>query len=278
MFALAAVLTVLAGAGWYFARESAGHRIPPPAPAEPLRLRRAPHDSLIGAAERVDAYARSEFVPTPPAQGDWVHVWTEQWARDGDGGISPRQIQLLRAPDGSGHEYTWILPAVPAEDFRLAMVGSTRFRLATMQRTDYGPGQITSHVDNPSNDPVRLLNQLHDIEPSSNGAPGVLRAISSLWLYSCPGTGVRAAILRLLAGIEGLTINDHAIDDIGRPGYAITAATESSTDTMFVDPNTGMFMQLRQTYTVAGQRPAVHQYLIYKSCGYSSDTEPAVIA
>jgi hypothetical protein len=228
-------------------------------------LRHSPEPTLTAAAAGIGA------ITAPPRQA-YSYVEAERWVHSSDG-MMPLREKRWRAADGSGREHIAALPAVPQDAFRWSMIGATDFSHATVTDISHGAGSLAPALAEPSTDPGVLRQQLHTIEPATSGPAGVLRAVAALFYAECPPVGIRAAAVQVLASIEGLSINDLAIDTLDRPGIAVTVSTPSSTDTLIISPRDGTVLSWRRTYTYHGSKTAIAEHTVFLACGWTPDTQ-----
>ncbi|CAL9489822.1 hypothetical protein SUDANB121_03229 [Nocardiopsis dassonvillei] len=256
LIAAAAVLTAAAVAvPTVFQAGRPAHADPPPAP---LDVSAAEH---AGGRVRLLELAGAAEAAEPPARGgDVAYVRTSEWtftyAQDADDGrsgwgILPEDRSVWRTPDESGVELT--VPGAP--EHLGGDAGPLGFLFGDgTERFTWGGGEggdgmfFTWDPDSLATDPEALERQLLDGAGHDAGTPeaSLFHALEKLYAEAPVDPRVQAAVLRVLAGHEGVLYAGHAEDRYGRGGELFlvedTASQEGTTleRRIMFDADTGM--------------------------------------
>jgi hypothetical protein len=153
------------------------------------------------------------------------------------------------------------------------LVDHTAPNYGTPESQTWGPGgppadmgfPFESDLSGLSTDPATLLQQLLDRssengaspEPDVTIAPGVSPETSRLWrsiqnmLEQGAATApLRAALFEVASGLDGITVDDNAVDPLGRPATTLSAPLADyycsggpgGTDIMWFDPQTHLLL------------------------------------
>lgn len=146
--------------------------------------------------------------------------------------------------------------------------GSGQLRLRAGDHKTFGPGQPlsdTGPIDYLSTDAAVLREQIiqrmapdgASPEPADQFTPGpgqsdhvtagVIRSIDSLLSYENALPDLRAALFRVAAGLDGVQVNQDAVDPVGRPAIELTVTTEEALHTWWFDPQTQQLLARRWT-------------------------------
>jgi hypothetical protein len=172
----------------------------------------------------------------------------ETWwrATDGTGQARVRRLperpDLTRMPSSEEHR---TLTAAPASIDRYRESG----RLA-MTFTEPIPA-----------DQAALTARLFEHQPAETGPQALLWAVCDLTGHHYLNQEVRASILRILAGLQGLTDMGVAEDIAGRLGWWLRLDTPGNRDIISVDPSTGRLLACSQN--LATTPPALFSYTLY---------------
>ena len=116
-------------------------------------------------------------------------------------------------------------------------------------RAVHPAGHMGSPIAGPlATDPAGLARQLEfDLMP--DGPADTLTAVDMLYSTHHPTRPVRAAVLRVLAGVPGLAYHPVAGDRLGRRGIAISLDRRNVRYSLIIDPSTGDLLAAEQRLT-----------------------------
>ncbi|MDG4790171.1 hypothetical protein O7626_30340 [Micromonospora sp. WMMD1102] len=111
----------------------------------------------------------------------------------------------------------------------------------------YGPDDLgsTALPSPPSTNPNTLTKQL-TARPIIEGPAGILLAIDHLLTVYPTPRPVRAAVLRVLAGVTGLRYHERVADRLGRPGIAVSLDRDNLRYSLIFDPTSGQLLASEQ--------------------------------
>ena len=208
-------------------------RTPEPAlstrPAPPAGAPKTAHDVLHELAGRV--CLTTEPSVTEPSS---FYIRRVMWSVETTGGDGGRTIEDQR---------TWWNPADRSGRRETSRRGSDVLPTPYVER--FGPGQFTpSFSGEPSTDQDVLTQQLTENHPARVGPARVLRGAVELnddYVLSAAQT---CALLQALADAPGLTYQDHVLDQLGRPGIAVSAddMPKVARDMLIIDSETGQVL------------------------------------
>lgn len=225
---------------------------PPPAPLD------VPASERTGGREHLLDLARAAAAAEPPARdGDVAYVRTSEWtftySQDVDSGrvgwgILPEERSVWRTPDESGVELS-----VPREPEH---VGGDEGPLGFLfgdgtERFEWGDGEggdgmfFTWEPDTLATDPEELEEQLVDGAGFDAGTPEatLFYALQSLYTEAPVDPRVQSAVLRVLAGHEGVLYAGPSEDRYGREGELFLVEEEGEETLerrIMFDADTGM--------------------------------------
>jgi len=190
---------------------------------------------------------------TDSHHGSVTYVETEQWARRDGSEIVGFHHRRWREVDGSGRAIVRRVPAQPARGFNLHQIGRTDFGAAEAQIITYRAGQLTPYLHAEASDgPAVLATQLGvgaaappgmaPCPPPCQPRPTTLVALDTvvgLHQDDYLNRDQRAALLRVIAVLPGLTYGGPATDRAGRPGIAVWAEEGGVRITLIVNRTTG---------------------------------------
>ncbi|MFL5799372.1 MAG: hypothetical protein ACJ77A_15745 [Actinomycetota bacterium] len=220
---------------------------------------------------------------------------------DGNGTSGPATSVAAVGPNlvaGPGQFYYWSLSYVMKDghaDFEEWFAPDGSGRVKTSTTTDsfgvppdsrWGPGKApfgNEDLSGLSTDPAQLLAQLQgrsspggaspqpDVTPGPGQASdtgGLVRAITDLLGYAGPNVTpqLRAALYEVFRGLPTAEDLGHVTDPAGRPALAARITTEHTTQTLYVDPATHLFMD-ESWNSSDGGAPAPVTHLIVQSGG-----------
>ncbi|MFC5643018.1 hypothetical protein ACFPZF_16835 [Kitasatospora cinereorecta] len=205
---VAAVLVSGAVYAWPGGTPAARAATPPPL------IYHLPANSSADPATELEAIARRvETLPTDGGGGSTHLRWREWalWTRTDSGGTSSKVVP---------------------EEFDLLRTSTT----ATLKRflVDQGPGSatqqpaVTTLQDKTPASPDGLRTWLQATTPGVTGPAGAAEAVHDLVTQRVLTPEQRAALLRLLAALPGLTTSGDVIDRAGRAGLAFSADSAAS--------------------------------------------------
>jgi len=248
--AFAGVLVLLAGSVAFLADgshggndSSVGQPVPKPTGPSPATIRAVPQETLAQLAARLLAS------PPPEAQGRYIYISTEIWSTQGDGMSRQRDESWYDPTTRRSYGATRQLPTLAMDGFRPDMLGRTDFSAG-----EFSDSQFTlppSSVRPPlSDDPATLLRQANeDTQANGISASGAVDFVAGIFSDTYPSVRLRAAALTMLATIDGLDINEHAIDPLGRPGISITGTNSDGVRvTLIINPADGMALMSNMTF------------------------------
>ncbi len=212
-----------------------------------------------------------------PASGRYVHTRQQIWSAldtpEIKGGVT-QEVQRWRAPDRSAHELRVTLPAPPAA----VPTGAPVIR-------DFAAGTYPLEFERPSSMPEILAGQLTPAGVRLPGPEHYLRAISTMYKSHCLDSAQRAAVIRVLADVDGLAFHPGIVDRAGRPGVGVSVAGRRAgapgqlQDLLVFNPTTGDLLSHEQVMQVSAavsgvRKPVVVSYVLYLACDYT-DQRPS---
>jgi hypothetical protein len=265
------------------------HVIPLPEPAyaaTPALLAAA--DGGGSAAQRLTAIAaRAGAAPAPPRPGQDEHLVVRSWSLwtriDGTqvrSAVVPDRTEIWRRPDNSGlvrtsHE----APQFPPGSSRLSwfLHGATGWS-ADPTTDRYPAGRFPAMWSGPP--PATGIDAWLAVgHPRQNGPAETLVAVTDLARERVLTPPVRAAVLRTVAALPGLTYDGTVTDRAGRPGQAYSVESDytglPTRYTLIVDAGTGVLLGFEQTLTTTAgklgvQVPCVIGYDTFAVAGFGT--------
>nr|WP_144298838.1 hypothetical protein [Streptomyces sp. TLI_235] len=253
--AAVALAAVVSGAvvAWPGGTPAAVAATPPP-----LAYHLAADEGRLGAAAELEKIAsRAEALPDGPG-GERSHLRWRQWAlwtRTDSGGsfskVVPEEFDLVRSPGGATLK-RFLLDGGPGS-------ATEQTAEATMR------GAVPETADG-------LRAWLRIRTPGIDEPLGAAQAVHDLVTQRVLTPRQRAAVLRLLAGLPGMTVTGEVIDRAGRPGIAFSADSAAgglpTRYTFIVDPQSGQLLGQEQTLTKSAGKlnvpvPSVIEYDAY---------------
>jgi hypothetical protein len=203
--------------------------------------------------------------------------------------LVPEVESTWAAPDGSGeirHEYK--APIWPSEVDRKRWedAGSPELQHGT-RTTHVKAADLRSSIAGLSTDPATLRDQLERRVPAGlKDADGhVFETIHELLWEPLATPELRGSLLRVAAGLRGVTLVGAVTDQLGRPGEAIGMTTtfggsRTRVDLIF-DAATGQLLQSQEVLLdradfIHGPRPVQLSFTIYAGGGAVAEVGDAV--
>jgi hypothetical protein len=242
---------------------------------------------VTASQELLKVAASAGRQPDTTGTGRYQYVKTQGWYlntavsdKAARSAVVPETRQLWTAPDGSGRLITQPgKPYFPSARSRRAWEenGGPAAVPAPSDET-LGPGgsHLMWQPDSLSGDPVRLREQLDVGHPAELGPAETLVAVGDLYLEQSVQPAVRAAILRIIAGLPGLRYDGTTTDRAGRSGIGVSIDSDlSGLPTRYVmifDPLTGQLLDSEEILTTTAGKldvpiPSVVAYTVYLSSG-----------
>lgn len=258
----AAVLALVAVVAFAFSDAGA-----PRAAAAPVPLR--PHAGaaplpLDALAERAEAAARAAGEDAGPRRGSHLQAWNLSMETGPDAAppvtVPEERITRWRA-DGSGSELVVATdpqhpgrPVIDDSDGRWRTVNDGKVLHRRTYPADPGHRGALRRSAPPS-DPAALRTQLSSLYGGADrSTPHLLLALSALLQQWTPGPRETTAIVRLLAGTEGLRPVGEVTDRLGRHGQAYVfdgpdGGMNATRQMVVLDPRTGRVLGMEVTFT-----------------------------
>lgn len=198
--------------------------------------------------------------PADATTGSYFHAVIEHWSRADDQIIGFLDASWRSENDGLTHIQQQRTPAHAARNFDMSRIGVPgTFNPYPATASTYGASEGYSfrerHGEPPSTNPERLTRQID----SDNGGPPVtspcpptcgrtiephvfLDAVISLHRETYLDRDVRAAVLRSVAVLPGLTYLGPVDDRAGRPGIGVALTHQGVRVTLLFDQKTGVLL------------------------------------
>jgi len=209
---------------------------------------------------------RGESSATQAAQGDRVGPPTADLALGGGDYYYVRMRATgwtatdsgLR-PDNTVYETWWATD----DSGRLHNIAGSWYRDGTYPAAGFVSD--TGDVSDLSTDPAELEAQLRiRVEPGGAspepyagwGGPvewGLIRSISELLVSADVPPAQKAALVQVAANLNGVTVDDRAIDPSGRSAILLSTHTESKLTQWWFDPTSHQLMSALETYDDRGE-------------------------
>ncbi|MEV4481740.1 hypothetical protein [Micromonospora coxensis] len=225
-----------------------------------------PSQRLTTLAATIDATPADATTGLP-----YTYLHTQTWAR-ATNAITRTDLRRWRHDaDGSGQEITRRLPDVPGINHRPQPDEPTLFAKARETSTRHRAGDLHPYLPTPPPlDPAALAGLLTPRELAAESAyprmltGGIVGLATSQYL----NREQRAACLRVLAAVPGITYAGASTDIAGRPGLAFTVTADESTSTLIVDARTGELLAAHERLT--GQRPGLFSHVLVLERGHTT--------
>jgi hypothetical protein len=251
--------------------------------------------SLIYAGGGGDAAAllagiavRAAGAPGPARTGTDEHLVTRSWNLftqiDGEQvrtAVVPVRTESWRSPTDSGRvDVRYDEPEFPAGSSRLSwrLQGSPGGEASPRSET-FAAGQFPTMWRGSSPTTTDLKSYLAIGHPAKNGPAETLIAVTDLAGERLLTPELRAAALRAVAELPGLTYDGTVTDRVGRTGKAFSVRSDHTglptKHTLIVDPSTGALLGYESTLTTSAGKlgvhvPAVISYETYVTAEYSN--------
>ena len=261
--------------------------VPVPQPAyaaTPPPLRYARVDGGSAATALTTIAAKASAAPAVPGPGNHEHLVTLSWDLwteiDGErvrNAVVVTRTESWRGADNSGRVVvSYQEPQFPAGSDRWSRLrgvpdGGTH-------RTDYAPGRFPAMW--PAPPPASRLDAWLAIgHRPANGPAETLVAVTDLARERVLTPDTRAAVLRVVAGLPGLTYEGRVTDRVGRQGEGFSLVSDHSglptRYTLIVDPETGALLGYESMLTTTAGKldvrvPAVVGYETYATAEFSA--------
>lgn len=206
---------------------------------------------------------RVERVPGTPAKGRYAHIHRSLRSVDTTGptGAAPQaeltDEWLTWSPDRDGRRVTQV----------------TRDGVTTTGKPEvFEAGPPRGAPREPGTDLSVMEQDLATRRPARMGPPRMLLGVADLYEIYPMTAAQRAAVLRLLARVEGITVRDQARDRAGRPGIAVSADhADGKRETLIFDPLDGRLLAHETSVPVPDGR-AVTEDVVFLEATY--DDQP----
>ncbi|MFG2094311.1 CU044_5270 family protein [Streptomyces sp. NPDC048612] len=228
----------------------------------------APSVSLDVLARRAEAKARAASAQDGPRRGSHLQSWYMSMESGPDAAppvTVPEERITSWNDDGSGSELVVATdprhpgrPVIHDDDGEWQTVSDGK----VLHRKTYPAGSEALHSGlagrtRPATDAGALREQLSWLYSGAGGTrttPELLSALSSFRQEWTPGPRETAAVVRMLAGADGLRQAGVVTDRLGRRGQAYVydgpdGATNSTRQMVILDPRTGDLLGLEITFT-----------------------------
>lgn len=286
---LAAGGVVLAVAAGGVALESI--RKPQPAyAATPAMLTYGPPASAEPASTRLRHLAEvAAGKPAPPRPtGSVEHLESANWflnssVTDGrtTSAVVPEQWRSWQTDDGAGREVRKALPPIFRSEADRREWKRRGGQIDSSEETrDYTSGEYYSHWQGPvPTDATALREWLTTGVPAHEAPVQYLESVTELAGVRMLNPAQRAAALRLLAELPGITVTGTVTDRAGRPGEAFSITSDFHglpvQYTVIIDPGSGALLGYEEVLTeTAGMLnvpiPAVITYRSYLVAEYAA--------
>ncbi|HEX8632450.1 MAG TPA: CU044_5270 family protein [Catenuloplanes sp.] len=192
----------------------------------------------------------------------YSYLRTQSWDR-ATAEVARTDETWWRAADGTGRAVTRRLPA-RRDLTRMPTAAEQRQLAAAEASTDQYPdrGRLSGILAEPlPTDPGVLTAKLFEHQPADTGPQALLWAFCDLARYHYLDRDVRAASLRVLATIDGLTYAGETRDLAGRTALAFRLDSANNRDTILLDPRTGRL--LARTQNVTTSPPALFTHAVF---------------
>ncbi|MGW1377899.1 CU044_5270 family protein [Streptomyces sp. NPDC002446] len=264
----AAVLALFAILAFTFS--DAGSSPAAAAPAALVPHSDAPPVSLDELARRAEARARTAGAADGPRRGSHLQTWYMSMESGPDAAppvtVPEERITRWNA-DGSGSELVVATdprhpgrPVIHDDGGRWRTVSDGK----VLHRKSYPAGSAAQHGGlaartRPPTDPVALRAHLASLYGAADGTaatPQLLLALDSFRQEWTPGPRETAAIVRMLAGTDGLRPAGAVTDRLGRRGQAYVydgpdGASNATRQMVILDPLSGQLLGREVTFTKA---------------------------
>jgi hypothetical protein len=131
------------------------------------------------------------------------------------------------------------------------------------------PGPPRGAAGPPTTDLVLLEQVLGSRRPARIGPPRMLLGVADLCETYPLSTAERVAVLRLLAGVAGITVRGQAADRAGRPGLAVSADhADGRRETLVLDRLDGRLLAHETSVSLTSGGGEVTEDVVFLDAGY----------
>jgi hypothetical protein len=240
------------------------------------------------AALLTDIATRAAGAPGPARTGTDEHLVTQSWSLftqiDGEQvrtAVVPVRTESWRSPNDSGRvDMRYGEPEFPTGSSRLSwrLQGSPGGD-ASPRTEAFAAGQFPTMWRGASPTPAGMTSFLAIGHPAGNGPAETLIAVTDLARERLLTPELRAATLRVIAELPGLTYDGTVTDRVGRPGVAFSVVSDHTglptRHTVIVDRANGTLLDYESTLTTTAGKlgvrvPAVISYDTFVTAEYSN--------
>jgi hypothetical protein len=240
------------------------------------------------AAQLTDIANRAAGAPGPVRTGVDEHLIVQSWNLftqiDGEQvrtAVVPKRTESWRSPTDAGRvDVRYGEPEFPAGSSRLSwrLQGSPGGE-ASPSTEDFAAGQFPRMWKGSPPTTSDMKSFLAIGHPAENGPAETLIAVTDLARERVLTPALRAAALRTIAGLPGLTYDGVVTDRVARPGKAFSVKSDHTglptRHTLIVDPTTGVLLGYESMLTTTAGKlgvriPAVISYDTYVTAEYST--------
>lgn len=245
LLAAGVLVGVFAGLGRLRSSNTGGDGPRPAAGDAPAGLKLAPGQYFYEKTSRI--------LPDSAGSNGGTVVVETWWSSDGSG---RKEAELTTASYSPGRTGTWGPGDFPLLETDLSGLSTDPEELAVQLRERSDPGGASPQ---PSVTPG----------PGQSPESGALwRAVSDLLEMPNAVPELRAALVRVTAGIPGVRVLEESLDPVGRPAVALAFRSEGADRELFFDPETLQFMAEVEDYGAEGT-----WYLIVERAGIVDSTD-----
>ncbi|MFI6163937.1 hypothetical protein ACIA59_28800 [Micromonospora haikouensis] len=212
--------------------------------------------------------------PADTTTGPYTYVHTQSWARVTNTIVRIDLRHWRCDSTGSGHEIERRLPPLHGVHRTPQPRERRLFAQADATLTRYPPGELAPYIAEPvPTDPTALAAALAPPTPDAppaaprtlvNGVVGMARSQHL-------NRDQRTAVLRVLAGIPGITYHGQVTDVADRPGLGFRLTTDGNTLDLVIDTSTGAILAAQDTVQ-AGSRPGLFSYVLFLTGEHTNST------
>jgi hypothetical protein len=178
-------------------------------------------------------------------------------------------------PDNAGYETWWATD----DSGRIHNIGGRWYDEGTYPAGGFVSD--TGDVSDLSTDPAELEAQLRiRVEPDGAspepyadwGGPvewGLIRSINELLMSPDVPPAQKAALVQVAVNLDGVTVDDRAVDPSGRSAILLSTHTESKLTEWWFDPTSHQLMSARETYDDHGETTA----FVIEAAGIARSTD-----
>ncbi|MFE9187925.1 hypothetical protein ACFYMB_31865 [Micromonospora haikouensis] len=237
----------------------------PPGQAAPTAAVTATAPDLT-PGQRLEALAGSiRAAPADTTTGPYTYVHTQSWAR-ATTTIVRIDLRHWRCDStGSGHDIERRLPPLHSVHHTPQPRERRLFAQADTVLTRYPPGELAPYIAEPiPTDPTALAAALAPPTPDTPPADPrtLINGVIGMARSQHINRDQRAAVLRVLAGIPGITYRGQVTDVAGRPGLGFRLTTDGNTLDLVVDTTTGAILAAQDTVQ-ASSRPGLFSHVLF---------------